>query len=255
MALSDAPGVYSIGFRDEIKAAAYERWYALDPAAAIRAEADSDLTPARKDSVVEALLEDWASKAPKEVKAFLQEGELPEVSADQVYGAVARGSSQQGDAEVVAFALEKIQDPRLHSYAVRSVARFLQNGYGEIFDEWVTALPREQQELAIAESAWILASKNIELALNGLDRLAEMGAENAPVTRARVVVQWAKEEPEMAGEWVMEQRLPAAERETLFGSVFRAWLSDDQSAAVAWADSLIAEGAIDEALMNRVLRN
>jgi hypothetical protein len=83
--------------------------------------------------------------------------------------------------------------------------------------------------------------------------LEEREADEFPVTRSRVLVKWAENEPVRAGAWVVEQGLSGEEREGLFSTFLRVWMYEDRSAAVAWAEELIEKGEIDDAFMNRVI--
>jgi hypothetical protein len=148
--------------------------------------------------------------------------------------------------------LSRILDPKLHSYAVRAAARHLQRDHAPLFEDWLAALPPAQQGAALAESAWILSDSDIDQALANLDRLAQVEAERVPVTRARVAVKWAEKDPVKAADWVATQDLQGEERESLFANVLSVWFSKDRDVAVAWVESLIATGKIDEAFMNRV---
>jgi hypothetical protein len=67
-----------------------------------------------------------------------------------------------------------------------------------------------------------------------------------------MVVKWAGKHPAQAADWVASQKLRDEEREALFADVLGVWFSEDRDVAVAWVESLIASGAIDEAFMNRV---
>lgn len=243
---------YSLGFRDDMKAAAFERWYHLDPTAALRAMDASTLSSSMKNSRMEVFLEDWAGRSPQDVEAFLQEGKLTGVPSDLTYGALVRGSAKSGDLEVVDAALASIQDPKLKYYALKSAARVLQRDHADQFQDWLTTLTEADQNTALAESAWMLADKDIARALVGLDQLAARGADELPVTRRRVAVKWADNDPVKAADWVVAQDISGEEREVLFANVMRVWISNDQPAAVAWVDALIEKGEIDEAFMNRV---
>lgn len=252
LAASEGPLGASPGFRDEMQIAAYERWYALDPAAALRAIDTATMTPHRRAAAMEVFLDDWTSREPEQVSAFLKEGELEGVSADLAYGAVARGASLAGAVALVDEALARIEDPKLHSYAVRAAARQLQRDHAELFEDWLTALPVTQQGAALAESAWILSEKKIDQALTNLARLEQIDAERVPVTRARVVVNWAEEAPREAANWVAGQALQGEEREALFANLLSVWFSEEKEGAISWVESLIEQGQIDEAFMNRV---
>ncbi|MDA7881625.1 hypothetical protein N9A94_04905 [Akkermansiaceae bacterium] len=252
LAISENAAAYSLGFRDSMKAAAFERWYHLDPAAALLAMDASSLSASQKNSRMEVFLEEWAGRSPQEVAAFLEQGQLAGVSSDLTYGALVRGSALNGATETVDAALGEIGDPKLRFYALKSAARVLQRDHGGQFDAWLSTLPDSDQNTALAESAWMLADKEIERALAGLDRLEERGADELPVTRQRVVVKWAQNEPAKAAAWVAAQKVTGRDREVLFANVLSVWVAKDQSAAVAWVDSLIAKGEIDEAFLNRV---
>lgn len=252
LALSDGDQNYSVGFRDAMKVAAYERWYELDTAAAIRAMDASVLSASQKNSRMETLLENWASRSPQDVIEFIQQGDLSGVSADLVYGAIVRGSAQQGDRSAVDFALGKIQDLKLRFYALKSAARVFQRDHADQFEDWLSTLPTEDQNVAIAESAWILADKDVEQALAGLASLDERDASQLPITRLRVVVKWADNDPVKAADWVAAQDVSSEDREILFANVMSVWASKDRGAAVAWANALIQKGKIDEAFMSRV---
>lgn len=252
LAASDGPLGDSPAFRDEMQIAAYERWYALDAAAALRAIDTSTMTPHRRVGAMEVFLDDWSSREPERVAAFLKEGELQGIPTDQAYGAVARGASLAGAVALVDEALAKIENPKLKSYAVRAAARQLQRDNGGLFEDWWTSLPPAHQGAALAESAWILSENQIDQALANLARLEQVEAERVPVTRARVVVQWAQEEPAKAANWVASQSLQGEEREALFANLLSVWFSEDRDVAVTWVKSLITKGEIDEAFMNRV---
>lgn len=252
LAASDSEFGDSPAFQDEMKAAAYERWYHLEPAAALRAMDHSTMASERKIHLMEVFLDDWSGRDPQQVAAFLQEGELAGVSVDKVYGAVARGASLAGAVALVDFSLSRISDPKLHSYAVRAAARHLQRDHAALFEEWMAALPPANQGAALAESAWILSDTNIDQALANLERLAQVEAERVPVTRARVAVRWAEKDPGKAADWVATQNLQGEERESLFANVLSVWFSKDRDVAVAWVEALIAKGQIDEDFMNRV---
>ncbi|VGO12518.1 hypothetical protein PDESU_01071 [Pontiella desulfatans] len=243
---------YSVGFRDDMKAAAFERWYQLDPVAAIRAMDASTLSASQKNSRMEIFLEDWAGRSPQDVAALLGQGQLTGVSSDLTYGALVRGSAKNGDLEVVDAALALMDDPTLRFYALKSAARVLQRDHADRFEGWLVTLPGSDQNTALAESAWMLADQDMDRALLGLDQLAARGADELPVTRLRVAVKWADKDPVKAANWVAAQDVTGEDREILFANVMRVWISKDQSAAVAWVESLIEKGEIDEAFMNRV---
>ena len=243
---------YSAGFRDDMKAAAFERWYHLDPAAAILAMDASTLSSSRKNSRMEVFLEDWAHRSPQDVTAFLEQDQLTGVSADLTYGALVRGSAMNGNLAVVDAALARIEDPKLSYYALKSAARVLQRDHADQFEDWLRTLPDADQNTAIAESAWMLADKDIERALVGLDQLAARGADELPVTRVRVAVKWAENDPVQAANWMAVQDVIGEEREILFASVMRVWALKDKGAAIRWVESLLENGKIDEDFMNRV---
>ncbi|MFC7335954.1 hypothetical protein ACFQY0_02090 [Haloferula chungangensis] len=253
LALSDGTPEYSVGFRDEMKLAAFERWYHLDPAAALRAIAASSLSADRRESRVELYLEDWAGRAPREVLAFLQQGELAGVSPDVIYGALARGGAASGERTVFEDALGRVEEPKRRNFTLKSLARTLQRDHEILFDAWVPTLPSDDQAIAIAESAWMLVDQDPDRALARLDQLEELGADELSVTRSRVVVKWTRKDPVKAGQWVLAQNLVAEEREELVSLAFKVWLSEDDEAAMAWAEDTIEKGAMDEALMNRVV--
>jgi len=253
LALSEEQNTYSQGLRNHMKVAAYERWYQLDPAAALLAMDASTLTSSIKNSRMEVFLQDWAERSPQDVAAFLEQGQLTGVSSDLTYGALVRGSALNGDLEVVDAALARMGDPKLRSYALRAAARALQRDHADQFEGWLNTLPVEEQNKAIAEGAWMLADKNIDGALAGLDRLAEQGADELAVTRSRILVKWARNDPARAGAWVVEQEISGEEREDLFSTLLSVWVREDRSAAIAWIENLIADGEIDDAFMNRVI--
>lgn len=252
LAASDGELGSSPGFRDEMKAAAYERWYHLDPVGALRAIDGATMSPRRKASVMATLLEDWSRRSPDQVSAFLLEGGLTGVSSDQIYGAIVRGSAISGAVDLVQSSISRIQDPKLRSYALREAARAFQRDHEALFDAWVGTLPSEDQATALAEGAWMLVDKDPNLALERLDQLEKLGADQLPVTRSRIVVKWSRQDPGNAGQWVLDQKLPEAERENLLSLVFKVWISKDRDAAAAWAEDSINRGTMDEALMNRV---
>lgn len=253
LALSEENPDYSEGFKESVAAAAFERWYSLDPASGIRALDASSLGLNRKKTLAEVLLEDWANQSPEEVFAFLGKGELTGVPSDTVYGSLVRGSAKTGDRASVEQALQRITDPKLHSYAVRAAARTLQDIHADVYGEWIETLPPSQQASAIGESAWILAGKKeIDGALEGLKRLEEMSAENLTIARRKVVVEWTRNEPARAADWALSQNIQGEEREILFGNVLRIWLADDNNAAVEWVESQVGSGKFDEAFMNRL---
>lgn len=252
LAASDAEFGDSPAFQDQMKAAAYERWYHLDPAAALRAMDRSTMAPERKSHLMEVFLDDWTGREPEQVAAFLQEGELKGIPTDRAYSAVVRGASLAGDVAFVNSALSRITDPKLHSYAVRAAARHLQRDHDSLFEDWLAALPASQQGAALAESAWILSKIDIDQALENLERLEQVEAERVPVTRARVVVKWAEEDPRKAADWVASQPLQGEEREALFANLLNVWVSKDRDVAMTWIEALIEKGEIDEAFMNRV---
>lgn len=252
LAISEDGSSYSLGFRDSMKAAAYERWYQLDPSTALSEMDASSLSESQKNSRMEVFLEDWASRSPDEVLAFLERRKLSGVTSDLTFGALVRGGASKGDLEVVDAALTRVEDPKSRYYALKSAARVLQRDHADQFDDWLGTLSAENQALAIAESAWIMAGENSDQALAGLKRLEEMEADNVSVTRARVLVKWAEKEPAKAAEWMVSQNVEGEEREMLFANLMSVWARKDRAAAVAWAEALIAEGKIDEAFMNRV---
>ena len=252
LAASDGKLGESPAFRDEMKAAAYERWFALDPAAALRAIDKATMSPDRKVHFMEVFLDDWSGREPDRVSSFLQEGELRGIPIDKAYGAIVRGASLAGAVALVNASLSRISDPKLHSYAVRAAARNLQRDHDPLFENWLAALPTAHQGAAVAESVWMLSDTHIERALSNLKRLEQMEAERVQVTRTRVVVKWAEKDPKMAADWVATQSLRGEEREALFADVLSVWFSKDQDVAAAWVESLIAKGQIDEAFMNRV---
>lgn len=255
LSLAEGSASYSIGFKESVAAAGYERWYGLDPAGGIRALDASSLGERRKNTVAEVLLEDWANKSPEEVLQFLQEGGLNGVPADTVYGSLVRGSAQKGDRASVDLALQNIKDPKLHSFALRSAARSLQASHAQEYQEWVETLPPVQQGAALGESAWILAEKKeIEGALGTLQRLQDMDAESLTVARRKVAVEWARDNPSSAAEWLVSQEIPTEEQEILFSNVLRVWLADDNNAAVEWIESQLNSGAFEEEFMNRLAR-
>lgn len=245
----------SAGLRDEIFVAAYERWYELDPVTALREMDASALSPNRKASRMEVLLEDWASREPGEMLAFLEEEKLAGVSSDSIFGALARGSAAKGELAILEEALAKINEPKLRSFALKSSARVLQRDEETLFESWLPKLTPQDQAIALAESAWILADEDIELSLQRMRQLEELGAESLPVTRSRVVVKWTRNEPAAAGQWVLEQQLPEAERVDLFAIFFRVWLAENRKQAVAWAEDSIARGLLDESFLNQVASN
>lgn len=253
LALSEDQTTYSQGLRNSMKVAAYERWYQLDPAAALVAMDASTLSLRMKNSTMEILLEDWAGRSPLDVAAFLEQGQLTGVSSDLTYGALVRGSALNGDLGLVDATLARMEDPKLRSYALRAAARVLQRDHADQFEDWLNTLPAEEQNTAIAESAWILADKDMDCALAGLDRLAERGADELVVTRSRILVKWARNDPVHAGAWVVEQDISGEEREDLFSTFLSVWVREDRSAAIAWIENLIADGEIDDAFMNRVI--
>ena len=252
LSASDANFGDSPGFQDEMKAAAYERWFALDAASALRAIDKSTMSPDRKIHVLEVFLDEWTSREPDQVSAFMLEGDLKGIPADRVHGAIVRGASLNGAIDLVNSSLSRISDPTLKSYAVRAAARQLQRDHEAMFEDWLQALPISEQGAALAESAWILSDKDIDHALANLERLDQVEAELVPVTRARVVVQWAEDDPGKAADWVASQSLQGEEREDLFANILSVWFSEDQVAATTWVEALIAKGEIDESFMNRV---
>ncbi|MBK1826583.1 hypothetical protein [Haloferula rosea] len=252
LALSDGTEEYSAGFREEMKLAAFERWHHLDPAEALRAIAASSLSADRRDSRIELYLEDWAGRAPQEVRAFLQEEGLAGVSQDVIDCALARGAAASGERAMFEDALGRIEEPKRRNFTIKSVARTLQRDHEALFDAWVPTLPSEDQATAIAESAWMLVDQDPDRALARLDQLEELGTDELSVTRSRVAVKWTRKDPVKAGQWVLTQNLVAEEREELVSLVFKVWMSKDRDAAVAWAEDSIKRGAMDEAFMNRV---
>lgn len=253
LAASEDSANYSLGYRDSMKAAAYERWYQLDPYTALIEMDASTLSASQKNSRMEVFLEDWASQSPQEVWSLLEQGQINRVSSDLTHGALARGSALNGNFELLDSALANIADSKLKYYALKSAARSIQRDHGDQFDAWLNTLPESDQNTALAESAWILADQDIERALIGLNQLEQRGADVLPVTRLRVAVKWADSDPVAAADWVSAQNVTGKDRETLFGNVLRVWASKDQPAAIAWVDSLIEKGEIDEAFMNRAL--
>jgi hypothetical protein len=143
LAISDDAAAYSLGFRDSMKAAAFERWYHLDPAAALLAMDASSLSASQKNSKMEVFLEDWAGRVPQEVADFLEQGQLAGVSADLTYSALVRGSALNGTTETVDAALDTIGDPKLRYYALKSAARVLQRDHGAHFDAWLSTHSRQ----------------------------------------------------------------------------------------------------------------
>lgn len=253
LAICESDPSFSVGFRDHIRVAAFERWYHLDPGAALRAIVASAMFADRRDSRVKLYLEDWARRAPQEVRAFLQQGELAGVSPDVVYGALARGGAASGERTVFEDALARVEEPKSRHFTLKSVARILQRDHEVLFDDWLPTLSSKDQAVVLSEGAWMLADQKPERALERLQQLAELGADELPITRSRVVVKWTRKDPAKAGQWVLAQNLAAAEREELVSLVFKVWLSEDDGAAMAWAEDSIEKGAMDEAFMNRVV--
>lgn len=241
---------YSEGFRDAMKVAAYERWYVLDPATAIREAGASLMTQNQKVAQLQAYLDDWSGKSPKEVMSFIKQGVPSGLTEDQVYGAIVRGGASAGDRELIDYAFQRMTDPRYRKYAIQAVAASLRMDHNDLFEDWLASLSVEEQKTAIAESAKFLVDTDIDQAIEELQFLAESEAEQLSVAVSRVVVKWTEKDPKAAAEWV--QKFKGKQRETLFANVINVWLLADEDATLDWISSLLKDGVIDEAFLERV---
>ena len=149
-------------------------------------------------------------------------------------------------------ALGEIQEPKKRLHTVKSNARTLQRDHEDLFEAWLPSLSAEDRNTALAEGAWMLADKDIDRALDRLDQLNELGADELPVIRSRVVVKWTRNDPVKAGDWVLNQELSGEEQESLLALVLKVCVEDDRSAAITWVEDSIEQGKLDEAFMNRV---
>lgn len=244
---------FSPGFRNHLFVAGYERWYEFDPTEALRKMDASALTQNRKASRMGVLLEDWASKEPAEVLAFLGEQELGGISMDASLSALARGSASGGELAVLETAFAKIKDTKQRNFALKASARTLQRDHESLLESWLPKLTPDEQNAVLAESAWILADQNIAQSLEKLNELEQREANNLPVTRSRILVKWTRKEPRAAGEWLLEQNFPETQQEELFALFFRVWLAENREKSVSWVEESIERGKLDDAFMNRVV--
>jgi len=114
--------------------------------------------------------------------------------------------------------------------------------------ELATRFQSELDSSAVAHLASHVAGDDSRQAMDWLDSLDKVAAENKTKARANVVSSWAASDPEAAGSWLLEARRRGEAAPEVTASYATATVGMDPAAAIAWAQTIP-----DEALRHQTL--